>query len=278
MNRLREGITSAMVEAEDGARIYYETRGRGPALLIMGGIGKSAQSSLEAVDYLAERRTVISYDRRGTYRSISDRERVLDIGQACRDILRVLKACETPTVEVFATCGGSSIALELITRYPDIVVGMLIHDPTAVSVLPDAERELLRFQSYYRTGVEQGYVVGMGAFLADHDLPFPPLFQCMFEREGRYCVEKEFMTMVTYLPDIAKLACHKQKIVMGAGEEGLAKGHVHGRVAKVLSEKIGCQFAIMPGNHTGYFQYPIEFASASLELLGQLTKKQAIGR
>ena len=48
-----------------GARLYYETHGSGPLMLMIAGASGSDDPFKRAADYLAARHTVVIYDRRG---------------------------------------------------------------------------------------------------------------------------------------------------------------------------------------------------------------------
>ena len=52
-----------------GAELYYEVRGRGPAVLLIAGATGDAGHFEQAADVLASEHTVITYDRRGNSRS-----------------------------------------------------------------------------------------------------------------------------------------------------------------------------------------------------------------
>jgi pimeloyl-ACP methyl ester carboxylesterase len=55
-----------------GARLYYETHGSGPLMLMIAGASGSGDPFKRAADYLAARLTVVIYDRRGFSRSELD--------------------------------------------------------------------------------------------------------------------------------------------------------------------------------------------------------------
>ena len=61
-------MTSGFLDVE-GARIRYERRGAGPALLLISGAGGDAGFFSGLAEVLADSFTVISYDRRGNSRS-----------------------------------------------------------------------------------------------------------------------------------------------------------------------------------------------------------------
>ncbi|BCU80827.1 hypothetical protein JIR001_06100 [Polycladomyces abyssicola] len=52
-----------------GANLYYEVRGTGPVLLMIHGGGGDADKLLHVANHLANRYTVVTYDRRGHSRS-----------------------------------------------------------------------------------------------------------------------------------------------------------------------------------------------------------------
>jgi pimeloyl-ACP methyl ester carboxylesterase len=56
------------IAAVAGAELYYEVRGRGPAVLLIAGATGDAGHFEQAADVLASEHTVITYDRRGNSR------------------------------------------------------------------------------------------------------------------------------------------------------------------------------------------------------------------
>ncbi|GAA1246803.1 hypothetical protein GCM10009676_36270 [Prauserella halophila] len=55
-----------------GARLYYEVRGDGPLLVLIPGAPGNARVFTALADQLAQRYTVLTYDRRGFSRSVLD--------------------------------------------------------------------------------------------------------------------------------------------------------------------------------------------------------------
>lgn len=264
------GGVDGWIEAEDDSRIYVKVRGEGAPLLAMGGVGSGVFTSEEIADQFAGKRQLISYDRRCTFRSSGKAESDFDIAQQCRDVLRIVEACNLSSVTVLATCASCSIALELLKSYPETVDAMIVHDPLNFRLLPDAEVHIARFTEYNRLTQEVGAVAGMGAFLEDFELPFPREFQLRMRRDGRFMILRELLPSINYLPDVAALSQHRNRLVMATGRQCLDRGYSIARTAQVLAEQVGCQFAVLPGNHTGYFHEPVAFAEAALRLLEPL--------
>ncbi len=55
-----------------GARLYYETQGNGPLILMVPGANGAADVFKSVAEHLAARYTVVTYDRRGFSRSQLD--------------------------------------------------------------------------------------------------------------------------------------------------------------------------------------------------------------
>ena len=69
----------------EGAEIYCEGRGNGPLLLLITGAMEDAGFYSSAADILAEKFTVVCYDRRCNSRSSGDRSADMTVAQQARD-------------------------------------------------------------------------------------------------------------------------------------------------------------------------------------------------
>ena len=76
----------------EGAEIYCERRGNGPLLLLIHGAMEDAGFYSSAADILAEKFTVVSYDRRCSSRSSGNRNVDMTVAQQARDAPSVIKA------------------------------------------------------------------------------------------------------------------------------------------------------------------------------------------
>jgi acetyltransferase/esterase len=170
--------TSAEIEFP-GATLHYEIRGTGPVLLLIPGGGGEAAVYTRAAETLADRYTVITYDRRGFGRSAldgppDDANRLATDGDDAAQLLDELaggRGC------VFGNSSGAIVGLELLIRYPDRVDTLVAHEPPLTCVLPDGDRYLQLFREVHdiwrRDGVEpamQRFVSGLGVSLP----PRPP--------------------------------------------------------------------------------------------------------
>jgi pimeloyl-ACP methyl ester carboxylesterase len=102
-----------------GARLYYERRGSGPLLLLIGSpMDSSGFTPLASA--LADRYTVVTYDPRGIANSSREAttEDVTPTQQA-DDVHRLLSALGGQPVDLFGSSGGAVVGLALVTAHPD---------------------------------------------------------------------------------------------------------------------------------------------------------------
>ena len=128
-----------------GAELYYEVRGRGPAVLLIAGATGDAGHFEQAADVLASEHTVITYDRRGNSRSRPAGPTTLD--QQADDAAALLRHVGAAAAVVFGTSGGAIIALKLAIRAPELARYVIVHEPPFMQVLPDAAELGRTFQA-----------------------------------------------------------------------------------------------------------------------------------
>lgn len=137
-----------------GAGLHYQLRGHGPLLLIIMGGGGDADTANRIVEYLTERYTVMTYDRRGLSRStLDDPDEHPTIEMHSEDVHRLLAEVSIEPVFVLGTSFGALIALDLIGRHPKQVHLLVAHEAPLPQMLPDSQRiEFARVQR----AIEQG--------------------------------------------------------------------------------------------------------------------------
>jgi pimeloyl-ACP methyl ester carboxylesterase len=110
-----------------GARLYYERRGRGPLLLLIGSPMDSGGFAPLA-SALADRYTVVTYDPRGIANS-SREDTTEDVtpAQQAEDVHRLLSALGGGPADVFGSSGGAVVGLALVTAHPDQLRTLVAH-------------------------------------------------------------------------------------------------------------------------------------------------------
>ena len=187
-----------------GAELYYEVRGRGPAVLLIAGATGDAGHFEQAADALASAHTVITYDRRGNSRSRPAGPTTLD--QQADDAAALLRHVDAAAAVVFGTSGGAIIALKLAIRAPDAALEVIVHEPPFIQVLPDAAE----IGSAFQTQVEQALATrgprgAMELFLRENagsdvfDRLDPPLRERMLAN-GPLFFEHELPMFMSWTP------------------------------------------------------------------------------
>jgi len=95
-----------------GCRLAYDTRGAGPAVLLVQGVGVHADGWTPQTDTLAERFRCITFDNRGMGRS-QPHAGPLTVEQMADDALAILDAENVETVHVVGHSLGGLVALRL---------------------------------------------------------------------------------------------------------------------------------------------------------------------
>ncbi|HLM20172.1 MAG TPA: alpha/beta hydrolase, partial [Propionibacteriaceae bacterium] len=120
-----------------GARLYYETHGSGPLMLMVPGASGAGDGFKRVRQHLAVHYTAVTYDRRGFSRSNLEGPQDYD----CRletdadDAWRLIEHLHDEPATVFGASSGAIVALQLLTRHPSVVRTLLPFEPPAVRVL-----------------------------------------------------------------------------------------------------------------------------------------------
>ncbi|MEV4001714.1 alpha/beta fold hydrolase [Actinomadura sp. NPDC049753] len=269
-----------------GATLHYEVRGSGPVLLLICGGIYDAAGYAGLADLLADRYTVVTYDRRGNSRSPLDgppeQQRVETHAD---DASRLLAEVADGPAYVFGNSSGAQIGLELAARHPEQVRALVAHEPPLLTLLPDAdhwETVMADVERAYRDGGVGpamgtfGAALGMGGGdeedgsaeggPAEEQEPPSPEMQEMFarfERNTEFFVGYEVPGFGRYRPDVEALRGSPVRIVPAAGE-GSAGEPPH-RAALELAERLGTSAETYPGDHGGFGPHAAAFAARLAE-------------
>jgi acetyltransferase/esterase len=255
-----------------GARLYHEVCGAGPVLLLIPGGNGDAGPYARLATALADRYTVVSYDRRGFSRSPCDDppEGGLRLRDDVDDALRLLDRAGGAPAYVLGSSSGAIVGLELLAHHPQRVRLLVAHEPPLITLLPDAAARLAFFDDVYRIWRERGVDAAMEAFGAGigmqpsapppgAQLP-PPVREMMarMRRNQEFWLEHELRQYIRVEPDLAALRPAADRLVLGCGEE--SRELLPARPNGVLAERLGAPIAEFPGGHVGYATHPSEFA------------------
>jgi pimeloyl-ACP methyl ester carboxylesterase len=253
----------------EGAVITYDRIGDGPVLLMITGAGGTGDVYRKIALRLSDTYSVITYDRRCNGQSTGDRTKPLDMAQQARDALEILRAAEVDEAYVFGNSGGANIALKLTEMHPEVVAGLVAHEPPVVSILPDADVWLTFVDEITDTFRSKGPKRAMLRF-ARSGVGINPLKLLLARGGGRpdltFFVEREYRPITTYDPDTTSLRRSGVPIVTLAGRG--SKDAYYARTAPILATKVGGRFSTISGNHFAFLLSPDVFASELRLALG----------
>ena len=251
--------SSSMAHTLDvpGARLYYERRGTGPLLLMIGSpMDSTGFAGLASA--LADHYTVVTYDPRG-------------IGNSSRDdVHRLLAELGGEQADVFGSSGGAVVGLALVTAHPGQVRTLVAHEPPVIELLPDRAQQRAEIADIYDTYRADGPDEAMQKFMVHIGLghpaapdettarwePSPEQIARMRASTGHFLAHLIRPT-TSYRPDIQALREASARIVVGAGTT--SRGQLANRTAVALATQLGTPVVEFPGDHGGFATLPEQF-------------------
>ena len=254
------------VVAAESARIYCEYRGRGPLLLLITGAMEDAGFYSSAADILAEKFTVVSYDRRCNSRSSGDRSADMTVAQQARDAAAIIKAMGADQAVVLGRSGGAIIGLELAATKPELIDFLIVHEAPVIELLPDTDAKRWRtfVEEIYTKSQHEGWQAAQTEFMASlinvPDTPYPPDLNERLSGNVDFVFKHEFRAFFAYIPDIESIRNNRVKMVTAIGKDSDNAYYV--QTTRTLAAKLGCENVEFPGHHDVSLWMPEEFASA----------------
>jgi pimeloyl-ACP methyl ester carboxylesterase len=281
----------------DGASLYYERRGNGPALLMISGGGGDAGYYREVADQLADAYTVLTYDRRGNSRStVDDPTAPMRLDEQCGDALAVLAHHDLPSALVFGGSGGAIIGLDLAARHGSVMEALIAHESPLLSHLSTVDQ--VRFAEITDIAHREGPWPAYARFITTIDRDDSPALirnpvgrrmvgglmkagsrvfahgprdlreVARFMGNGEYLIKRELAPFLAFEPDYAALKAAEFPIVIGVGAE--SRQYYPGRAAAEVAKRLGAPLVEFPGAHAGYTEKPTEFAATLRTTLADL--------
>lgn len=235
-----------------------------PLFLIGSPMGAEGFGSLTG--HFADR-TVITYDPRGSERSVKDDPAsYVDPEVHADDLHRIIDAAGVGSVDLFASSGGAINALALLAKHPEQVSRLIAHEPPLAAIVPDSETALAVCNAVAATYASQGWGAGMAHFIvvASHEglfteeflaqpPPDPAMFELPTEDDGSRTdplLGQNMVTCTHYQPDMAALKSAPTEIIVAAGSE--SSEQLASRGARALADRLGVEFVMFPGGHGGF--------------------------
>lgn len=257
--------------AVNGADLYCEVRGEGPAVLLIPGATGDADHFALVAPLLADQFTVVTYDRRGNSRSsAATTAGPAWMDEQADDAAALLDALGLAPAAVFGTSGGAVIALHVLVRRPDVVRGAIVHEPPLLGVLANGTEVSAQLQAMAEEGMAGGGPrAAMELFIRANasDAVFEGFHPEMRERllgNAEVFFGREVEPFVSYLPDAAVPGARVPTVVV-AGVEN--RGVYYHEAAMWVAGLFGVPLQEVPGAHVPYMDRPGELAEALRPLL-----------
>ena len=265
-----------------GARLYYERRGNGPLLLMIGSpMDSSGFTPLASA--LADHYTVVTYDPRGIGNSSrEDTSEDVTPAQQADDVHRLLAALGGEPADLFGSSGGAVVGLALVTAHPDQVRTLVAHEPPVIELLPDAAQLRAQIEDIYDTHRVEGADKAMQKFMAHAGLGAGPAREADAPRWEPSPEQLARMRATTehflahllrpttrYRPDIQALRAASTRIVVAGG--ATSKGQLANRTAVALADQLGTRVVDFPGDHGGFLALAEQFGRLLDRVLTETT-------
>ena len=125
------------IASVNGTSLYYETRGRGPAALFIHGMCGNANVWDGQVDLLHDRRTCVTYDRRGHTRSPLGDIAGRTVEMHADDAAALVTELRLGPCQLVASSGGARIGVDLLRRYPESFTTAVLSEPPIFGLDPE---------------------------------------------------------------------------------------------------------------------------------------------
>jgi pimeloyl-ACP methyl ester carboxylesterase len=259
-----------------GTRLYYETHGRGPLLLLIPGASGTV-GGFSVVEHFAAHYTVLTYDRRGFSRSQLDgpQDYVCRLETDADDARRLIEHLSDDPAIIFGASSGGIIALEVLIRQPSVVRTLVPFEPPAMMLLPDGQQWVdffYRVYDLYRaSGVEPALKVFRQQAFAETDRQVmaqtrDPMHSGQVRANASYWFEHELRQYPAAALDLDALKTHAARIIPAVGRE--SRGYPCYEATVALGEKLEREVMDLPGGHVGFLAHPAAFAQALHDGLG----------
>jgi pimeloyl-ACP methyl ester carboxylesterase len=248
---MAEPVKRGTIEA-NGAEFYYEIRGSGPKLLFIPGAEGDAEEYLRVVELLADRFSVLSYDRRAFSRSPRPVGYTsTTVEEQADDAAALLKALDFGPAALWGNSSGAIIGLSLVLRHPDMVRRAMLHEPPLFSGMGDWKSVL--------TFLEESTADGKVPFLRmlTGDEIYNGFSEGYRERlaADRTWIDHEFNVFEYYRPSDDELAAVKTPVVVVYGADSPP---FFGEAAHWLAERLNTDVLMIPGGHGVHYALPEE--------------------
>jgi pimeloyl-ACP methyl ester carboxylesterase len=265
----------------NGTILHTQTRGHGPAVLLIAGAGGDAAELAGVADALADAFCVTTYDRRGNSRSPRPAGwAATSLAEQADDAAALLSALGQQPAVVVGTSAGGSIALEAALRHPEAVRAAIVHEPPILAGTADPQTVTAGLGAMIQQGMTAGGpAAAMKSFLrwAAGDAAFEaidPAERNRYVGNGEVFFGVEQAAFLAYAPAVEALAGAQVPILAAASSANrdlASPHHFLYQAASWLARQLGTDLVEVPGGHMAYLTDPAAVAEGLRPLLRALS-------
>ncbi len=264
-----------------GARLYYETLGSGPLLVMIPGASGTADTFRTVAEHLTGHYTVLIYDRRGFSRSRLDgtQDYAARLRTDADDVRRLVEHVDDGPAAIFGTSSGAIVALAVLTHHPSVVDTLIPYEPPVMGLLPDGQQWVDFFSELYERYRRSGVEPAMTMF---RERTFPASDVRIMAHAPRndaniaYWFEHELRQYPRTELDLDALTSRAGRIVLTAGRD--SSGYPCHEANVELGARLGRPVVQLPGGHVGFHAHPAEFARDLVHTLARTGAPQPAHR
>jgi pimeloyl-ACP methyl ester carboxylesterase len=261
-----------------GADLYFETRGSGPVLALIG-CPMDASAFGPLADELGSDYTVVTTDPRGIRHSrVAAPACDVTPETLADDVSRLLDHLGNGPAVVFGSSGGAVAALALAQNHPAHVRVLVAHEPPLEELLDDRDDLRACTNDVVATYLSGDTVGAWGKFLAAANITLTAEDMEQWQREPdpqaiadeRFFFEHTLRPTTWWEPSLTILASGPVRIVVGIGSQ--STGQTCDRTSNALAAALGVEPVTFPGGHIGFVEQPGPFATRLRDTLSEIDR------
>lgn len=259
--------------SSNGAELYYETRGKGPSVLLIHGGGGDCGTVSRLADILAQDFSVVAYDRRGLSRSPRPKDwKQTSIAEQAEDASSLIRALGIAPAAVLGHSLGALIALELLLLHPGLVRRASLIDPGPLdSAIPDRQQKM-EMPEDVRAAIANGDLEAGFEALLRHLNIWDAIDSAARQRahsNAEVFFTHETPLLRTYRPNEVLLRANQVPVQVAAGNE---TPPVFREMAEWLAAKLSVPAERVPGGHASCIERPEEVGEVVRPFLQRVTE------